>query len=452
MTIVARAPRRHAATARSLARLGIATLALASSTIAMAAAPLSSFPGARGYGRVAQGGRGGRIIAVTTLADAGPGSLRACIDALGPRVCVFRVAGVIRYTTLRPVVRNPFLTIAGETAPGEGILLTHAGGRDALTPLVIKDTHDVVVRDLRVRLDRRGQVRGSNSAVTIENSRRVMLDHISTSWSLDENVGLQGQNDQISITHSILAEGVPDHSKCALLSSDPAGPQRLSFIGNLCISNGDRNPNVNFRPGSCVEVINNILYNAKVEFAEIWESQGGTPVSIVGNYFRAGPNTSVAAHALVRQTIGSKGMSRVYARDNVFDGVTPSTHDFAALLVDRPPCPLTMRPGTGAQAYSSVLGDAGARPRDAVYRRLLTEVRQRGGHIVKDVGRLPPLATAPAYLDSDGDGMADEWERRHGLDPRADDAWKRAAGSQWTNLDLFLGYAHAQRAAGKPIR
>lgn len=88
-----------------------------------------AFPGAVGYGAAAKGGRGGRVIAVDTLADSGPGSLRACIDASGPRVCIFRVSGVIRFTARPPVIANPYLTIAGQTAPGGGIVIAHAGGR-----------------------------------------------------------------------------------------------------------------------------------------------------------------------------------------------------------------------------------------------------------------------------------------------------------------------------------
>ena len=111
---------------------------------------MDAFPGAEGYGRHSIGGRGGRIIPVTTLADSGRGSLRACIDARGPRVCIFRVGGVIRYTTKRPMITNPYITIAGQTAPGGGILLTHNGGPDGFTPLVAKNTHDVIIRYIQI--------------------------------------------------------------------------------------------------------------------------------------------------------------------------------------------------------------------------------------------------------------------------------------------------------------
>ena len=400
---------------------------------------MDAFPGVQGHGRKAVGGRGGRVVAVTTLADAGPGSLRACIDMAGPRVCVFRVAGIIRYTTKRPIIKNPFITIAGQTAPGGGILITHGGGADGFTPLVVKNTHDVIIRHIRVRPDRRGEQREANSAIVIEASRRVVLDHVSTSWSLDENVGGYAGNDDITISNSIFAEGIPRHDKCALLASDPTGPQHLSFIRNLCAHNGDRNPDVNFPPGSCVEVINNVLYDGVFEFAEIWESYGGTPVSLVGNYFRAGPSTRRGqAHGLVYQSIGSTGHARLYERGSVFDGVIPENSGVAAVRVAAPPCPLTITPGDASAAYAVVLDQSGALPRDSVDRRIVDEVRTRTGHIVSAAGQLPIIAPASAYPDSDGDGMADDWERSHGHDPKRFDAWGDKDRDGWTNLDEFL--------------
>nr|WP_232476145.1 pectate lyase [Sphingomonas formosensis] len=398
-----------------------------------------AFPGAQGYGRTARGGRGGRIIPVTTLADSGPGSLRACIDAVGPRVCIFRVGGVIRYTTKRPMITNPYITIAGQTAPGGGILLTHNGGPDGFTPLVIKNTHDVIIRFVRVRPDKRGEQREANSAITIENSKRVILDHVSTSWSLDENIGGYAGNDQITISNSIMAEGIPRHDKCTLMASDPPRPQHVSYIRNLCAHNGDRNPDINFPPGSCVEVINNILYDGVVEFAEIWESYGGTPVSIVGNYFRAGPSTKRGfAHGLVYQSVGSTGHARLYQTGNVFDGLLPANAGVAAILVPKPPCPLTIKPTSAAKAYGQVLAQSGAFPRDAVDRRIVNEVRSRTGHIVSDFGTLPPIANGTPYPDRDGDGMSDAWEAAHGTDPDRFDAWDDKDGDGWSNLDDFL--------------
>jgi len=412
----------------------------ASPPFAVVTTPLKdSFPGAEGYGRISVGGRGGRVVAVTTLDDSGPGSLRACIDMTGPRICVFRVAGVIRFTTERPIIHNPYITIAGQTAPGGGIILTHGGGRDGYTPLVIKSTHDVIVQHIRVRPDLRGEKREANSAIIIEGSRRVMIDHVSTSWSLDENIGGYAANDEVTISNSIFAEGIPRHDKCALLASDPVGPQKLSFIRNLCAHNGDRNPDINFPPGSCVEVVNNVLYNGMFEFAEIWESYGGTPVTIVGNYFRAGPDTVAGqAHGLVSQSVGSKGAAQLYEEGNLFDGLAKENQRIASVRISNPPCPLTVKPSSAQQAYATVLAGSGAMPRDSLDRRIIADVVARTGHIVKAAGQLPELDPGVPYPDADGDGMADDWENAHGLNPHRFDAWGDRNGDGWTNLDEFL--------------
>lgn len=412
-----------------------------------------AFPGAEGHGRFARGGRDGRIIPVTTLADEGPGSLRACIEASGPRVCVFRVGGVIRYVRERPIIVHPNLTIAGETAPGDGILLTHSGGKLAFTPFVVKNTHDVVVRHIRVRTDLPGEQRGANSAFIIENSRNVILDHVSASWALDENVGGYAQNDAITISWSIFAEGVPRHDKCALLASDPKGPQQLSFVRNLCAHNGDRNPDVNFPPGSCVEVVNNVLYNASSQFTEVWESYGGTPANIVGNYYKQGPSTAGRAYAIDRPLVGSTGRARIYQAGNVIDGDRVVFAPIAQeVFVATPVCPLRSAVLDARAAYAQVLGGAGAFPRDAVDVRITEEVRSRTGKIGRDNRILPALRTGRSYADADGDGMSDAWERHRRLDPARNDAWGDADGNGWANLEEFLNYAHETRLAGRTLR
>ena len=417
---------------------------------AVQAAAVPAFPGAQGYGRFSQGGRGGRIIPVTTLADAGPGSLRACIEATVPRVCVFRVGGVIRFTTRRPMITNPYITIAGQTAPGGGILLTHAGGRDAYTPLVVKNTHDVIVRHIRVRPDRVAWDRGANSAFVIESSRNVIFDHVSGSWAVDQNMSGYGDNDNITISWSIFAEGIQRHDKCALLASDPIGPQKLSFAGNLCAHNGDRNPDANFPPGSCVDVVNNVFYNAASQFAEVWESYGGTPINIVGNSFRPGPNTSTRSYAVDRPRIGSTGRARIYLAGTALTGRHLQMLAPIAMpaVVPRPVCPLQSPLTSAASSYRAVLATAGAFPRDSFDDRIVREVRGQTGAIPKQAGVLPVIAAGVPYRDDDSDGMDDAWERRNGLDATRNDAWQHQRGSAWSNLDRFLDELH-RRAVGR---
>jgi len=412
----------------------------------------AAFIGADGYGRHALGGLNGKIIKVTTLADSGPGSLRECIDAQGPRVCVFTVAGVIRFTTERPLIRNAYLTIAGETAPGGGITLSHIGGPGAYTPLGVKNTHDIIIRHLRVRTDLPGEDRGGNDAINIANSHDIVIDHVSASWSLDENFGAWGQNDNITISGSIFAEGVPKHDKCALLASDPKGPQNISFVRNLCAHNGDRNPDVNVPPGSCVDVINNVFYNAQSQFTEIWESYGGSPVNVVGNVYRRGPNTNLRmAAAIDRPLRGSRGQARIYLSDNLSEGVASLSPTVSDAVVDSPVCQMQSKPMAAKKAYDRVLMEAGAFPRDEVDRRVVSEVRKSGGKIGRPVGPIPGIAVGRPYRDDDNDGMSDAWERANGADPQIFDSWMGKDGDGWTHFDRFLNFAHLQRLAGKEI-
>ncbi|BAV65637.1 pectate lyase family protein [Sphingobium cloacae] len=419
---------------------------------------VEAFPGAEGYGRRSRGGRGGAIIPVTTLADRGPGSLRACIEAQGPRVCVFRVSGVIRFTTRRPIITNPYITIAGQTAPGGGIIVTHGGGVDGYTPIIAKDTHDVIIRHIRVRTDLNAEDRGSNSSFLFENSRNVIFDHVSGAWAQDQVMSGYDHNDNITISNSIFVQGIPRHDKCALLASNPKAPQKLSFIRNLCAHNGDRNPDVNFMPLSCVEILNNVFYNGDSQFTEVHEVFGGTPVSIVGNTYRKGPDSADAIPAIDRVLDSSTGMSKIFMADNRLDKVKVlKTGTVEISQVSRPVCPLSTRLVPAEQAYLQVLDKAGAFPRDALDVRTVAEVRARTGSIIHDAAMrsgprpLPAIAPGTPYVDLDEDGMADSWERAHGLDPRRNDAWEDADHDRWLNLDEFLDFAHREVMAGRPI-
>lgn len=403
-----------------------------------------AFPGAVGFGAASRGGRGGQVLIVNKLADSGPGTLRACVEVSGPRVCVFQVSGVIRFVTRPPVITNPYITIAGQTAPGAGITLAHSGGANGFTPLLIKNTQDVVVRYIRVRNDRIGANRESEDSITIERSDNVIIDHVSGSWARDEVINGYGDNDRITISNSIFAEGIPKHDKCALLASDPIDAQRLSFIGNVCAHNGDRNPDLNFPRGSCVEVVNNVLYNAASEFAEIWESFGGTPVALIGNSFIGGPDTSPSTVAIGRNTTGSTGQAKIYLWGNSFNGPMVQVSPLVApVAASSPPCIPTLAAAPAATAYRTVLDSAGALPRDDFDARIVSDVRNRTGRIVKQPGTIPPPnVSGSAYPDSDRDGMDDRWEASNKMNPRVFDAWADANGDGIANLDAWLDELH----------
>lgn len=421
---------------------------------------LLAFPGAEGYGKLARGGREGAIIQVTRLDDAAEatglptaGTLRACTSATGPRTCVFRLGGVFVLTRGSLLIDQPFLTIAGQTAPGGGVLVTHDGAEAARTPVLVKNTTDVVVRHVRSR-PVRGPRPGSNSAFTIEGAQRVILDHVSASWAEDQNVSVHAGTDDLTVSWSSVAEGLMPHSKCALLSSDPTGPQRISFVRNLCASNNDRNPDLHSRPRSCLDVINNVFYNGNSAFTEIWGNFGGTWANIAGNVYRRGPNTNYTINALMWQDVGATGTPRIYQYGNLADGsrITIVEPDLQPFLMAKPVCAPSVGRDTAAKAYTQVLAGAGAFPRDAVDTRIVDEVAGRTGGLKYAPGPMPAIAEGVPYPDVDGDGMADLWESQRGLNPALPDAWTQPDADGFYALDRFLDYAHRQRLAGAPVQ
>lgn len=427
------------------------------------AAAIEAFPGAEGYGREAQGGRGGRIIEVTNLDDAGPGSLRACILETGPRNCVFRVAGVITLHGSLMVDGETAgdLSILGQTAPGDGITLTVSPDSlgKARTPLILLRTHDVLVRHLRFRPQFPNTVRNVDT-ITVETSTRVYLDHVSGSWATDENFNAYGQTSDLTVAYSIFGEGVLRHSKCALLGSDPRGPQNISFWRNICISNNDRNPDTNHFAKSCVEVTDNLFYNARAAWAEIFSQRpGGTPISYVGNYFKAGPSTRDGISALNWNDTKSAAPPAIYERDNAIwappgKSLAMVAEDTEPFIVDTPPCPLNATTLSDAEAsYREVTAHAGAFPRDRADRRFLREIGPIGepgsGKLRKEPGEIAPIAPAEPYRDEDGDGMPDSIEARFGADPTVPDAFAHVDDAGWSSFDHAMQWLSDERIAGR---
>ena len=421
-----------------------------------------AFPGAEGHGKTAQGGRGGAIFPVTNLEDSGPGSLRACIEATGPRNCVFRVSGVIKLKrTLLVRSENGFISILGQTAPGGGIVLTieqpQREGRN--TPLALKGTNDVLVRHLRIRPRLPNTVKNVD-AMTIENSQRVYVDHVSTSWATDENINTHSSATDVTIANSIFAEGLNKHSKCSLLGSDPRTPQNLTFLRNLCLSNRDRNPDNNHYGQSCIEIVNNIFFNALSEWAEVFSQYpGGTPVAYAGNYFKAGPSTNDLTYAIRSHDAAKIADPQIYQEGNVtwapptktIVTVAPDTERF---LVSSPPCPLSVSEvAPAAKAYDEVRTRSGAFPRDRLDQAWTKEMGPQGqkgkGRMVSAPGQLPPMQGGAPYKDEDDDGMADSVEAQFGAKPGVSDAWATNTPDGPSHFDAFMAWLSEERIAGR---
>lgn len=427
--------------------------------------PLPAFPGAEGFGRIAQGGRGGDVYHVTTLADSGPGSLRDGIrSATGPRTIVFDVSGTIQLKS-RVTLDKSFVTIAGQTAPGDGITL-----RDFT--FHIQDAHDIVVRYLRFRLgdENKSQgARGGDDTVNTEDIDRVIFDHCSLSWAIDGTHDLR-RGGNFTLQWCIVSEALNHslHNKVgghAMAASyrDLSGP--ITLHHNVFSTCRDRHPTLGSAigpPQYVVDFRNNVIYN--------W-SKGGTAnfadhfINCVNNVWRPGPMTDVTA-----QPIAMKGslpdLARGYLSGNVFEGRTDLTRDnYAALNFERwlkpkgkyaytgkladwkadapdlgANMPITQSAG---EAFERVLAQAGASlHRDAVDTRVIENVRKKQGNLLdsqSEVGGWPTLHSHSALTDNDGDGMPDEWEKTHGLDahnPEDRNGDRNSDG--YTNLEEYL--------------
>jgi hypothetical protein len=442
------------------------------------------------------GGRGGKVFVVTNLNDSGPGSFREACEAAGPRVVVFNVAGIIRLED-RIRIRAPYITIAGSTAPGDGVCI--AGNTVEL------ETHDIVIRHMRFR-------RGATDATDRNDSfggnpvGNLMIDHVSASWGLDENMSMYRHMYQppggskelklptvnVSIQNSIFSEGLNTYHHAF---GSTIGGLNSTFHQNLWACNTGRNPSVGMYGD--FTFANNVLFNYRHRTVD-----GGDHRSffnIINNYLKPGPGTpqSEVAHRLLKpESERSKTVvdhfGKAYVAGNIAEGNPRVTKDNwdggvqpevkgslpAALATIRADAPFAHAPLpllTAAQAYDHVLINAGATlpKRDAVDERVTTMVRtgkvtatkiapssiekaaavgysqkwiEELGQMVSkgfitdpaEVGGYPDYQGTP-YSDSDDDGMPDAWETQHGLNPRdAADASSDLNADGYTNIEDFI--------------
>lgn len=434
-----------------------------------------AFPGAEGFGRHTSGGRGGDVYVVTNLNDSGAGSLRAGVTGRNvavPRTIVFAVSGTIYLqSTLRITQGN--LTIAGQTAPGDGICL-------AYRPLDISNSTNVIIRFLRVRL---GDVAGvETDAFTSRYSTDVIIDHCSFSWSVDETSSTY-DNTNLTQQWCFITESMRDsvHSKGPHGYGGIWGGKGASYHHNLIAHHDSRNPRFNGArthgtADELVDMRNNVIYNWRGN-----STYGGEPTdtgvparhNLVNNTYKNGPATSTGTsrYRILEPTANSASTGALYSlfhisgnwttastavtSDNWNGGVQviassllPSIRSSTAFEVP----PVVTQ--TAQNAYPLVLAYAGCRlpARDVIDTRIAGEVAagtatysgSKGGipgiiDSQTDVGGWPALATAPAPADTDADGMPDAWELARGLNPSlATDRNLVDAASGYTQLELYL--------------
>ncbi|TGE24214.1 polysaccharide lyase [Hymenobacter aquaticus] len=452
--------------------------------------PLLAFPGAEGGGAHSFGGRGGKVYVVTSLEDKGPGTLREACEQGGARIVVFNVAGIIRLKTPL-IIRAPYITIAGQTAPGDGVCVAGES--------VWLNTHDVVVRYMRFRrgetnVGRRDDAIGGNPV------GNIMIDHVSASWGLDENMSMYRHmyNDStgiaeqklgtvnITIQNSIFSEALDtwNHAFGSTL-----GGENCTFMRNLWADNAGRNPSIGWN--GVFNFANNVMFN--------WvhrSTDGGdyrAMYNIINNYYKPGPLTpkdSPVGHRILKPESGRSKLKyqvygRAYVSGNIMEGNEKVTKDnwnggvqveemadagkyTADMRVNSPlPMPdITILPTEKAYAY--VLENAGATlpKRDPVDARVIEQVRTgkitykegvklpdtqfkhrrlpidsyKQGIItdISQVGGYPTYAGQP-YQDSDKDGMPDQYEKKNKLNPNdASDASQVRGKDGYTNIEVYL--------------
>ena len=454
-------------------------------------ADIPAFPGAEGGGMYTCGGRGGKVLTVTNLNDDGPGSFRWACEQGGARIIVFNVSGNIRLKT-PVVIRAPYVTIAGQTAPGEGVQISGES--------VWIDTHDVIVRHMRFRrgendVARRDDCLGGNPV------GNIMLDHLSCAFGLDENISFyrhmyhQGGNHpdlklptvNVTIQNSISAKALDtyNHSFGAII-----GGVNNAFIRNLWSCNGGRNP----RSGSSgvFNFVNNVVYNWTHRTVD-----GGdwmTFFNVYNNYFKPGPatpKTGAISHRIIKTEMNLspekvKRYGHVYCEGNIMEGFPAITADNwkggvqiesledvgdeeANIRWNKPYTHPYYQVMSATEAYDYVLENAGATLpcRDELDRKIVEEVRTGKPFYAADaqpdsyqfkyrrmpkdswtigiitdiqqIGGLPVYKKWKPYVDTDNDGMPDEWEKAHGLNPRdASDANKDSVGDGYTNIERYI--------------
>jgi len=427
-----------------------------------AGAEVRAFPGAEGFGSQASGGRGGDIYIVTNRNNSGAGSFREAFNYSGttPRTIVFEVGGTIDLDTRIRVQNKSNITIAGQTAPGGGILIRG----DSFS---LEQCNNVIIRHIRVRHDAPDEERDT---IAVSNSTNIILDHVSASWGRDETISLTGESTNITVQNCIIAEGVrSDHQYGSLVNSTlPDG--RMTLWRNLYINQLGRTPRAASQNGQdfLLENVNNVIYNWGADGdwgAEscISDNERGT-WNLINAVYIAGPSTTKNifedlinnyAGTILR---GGSGDDSAFLSGNMLDSNRDGTLSLAAAGWGNTKGGITQLGNakavpewaqitniqSPADALAAVIADAGCTPwnRDSVDTRLITELQSYGtqGSVKSSTPSFPSIATGTAPSDTDRDGMPNDWETWYGTDPAVKDH-NTEAPNGYTAIENYLQWA-----------
>lgn len=387
-----------------------------------------AFPGAEGFGAYATGGRGGTVVHVTNLNASGPGSLADAVSQPN-RTVVFDVGGVIDITGQNLTIASN-LTIAGQTAPGEGI--TIYGGR-----VIMSNSSNVIMRYIRMR----GSISmpEDKCTLTMDYCDNVILDHCSISWGRWDNVHIKDANN-ITYQNCIISEGIEPQRFGAITD----GTRNWTISHCLWTNNKSRNPKM-----KCyLQYYNNVVYNYGIGIVG-GHSAADNYQDVMNNYFITGPSSGSSNKYFDQWTetdhLYSTGNYTDDNRDGKLNGRLITDYN-GATPMQQPnlKCQAPMNLEQAEDAFYAVMEHAGAsRVRDSHDLRIIEQLASlgtKGAFIAneQDVGGIGTLAGADAPADSDGDGMPDEWEKANGTDPDKADANGDADGNGYTNIEDYV--------------
>ncbi|MEO6160122.1 MAG: hypothetical protein ABIP23_03725 [Pelobium sp.] len=388
-----------------------------------------AFPGAMGKGRFASGARGGTIYHVTNLNNSGPGSFRDGVSQPN-RTVVFDLGGVIKIDSKVQVASD--LTIAGQTAPGEGIVVYGDG-------VSFSGSKNVIVRYLRLR----GSINMPRGAcvLVIDSAENMIFDHLSVQWGRWDDLHIKESNN-ITLQHCIFGEAIDPQRFGALIEN----PSNISIFNSLWIDNQSRNPKAKAK----IEYVNNVVYNWGVTGFVGGHSATDHYQDIINNYFIAGPNSndSFAGQFTATDHVYQKGNRVDLNKNGKLDGRLIADEEFTAMkasVVNQPATfELDSKVLSAEKAYENVINEVGCSlHRDAVDERLISYLKSLGtkGEIFKTetaAGGQGPIQSGKIAKDKDGDGMPDQWEKKQRLNKNnASDAQQKAT-SGYTHLEEYL--------------